>query len=59
MCELPVRAGKTLVGAVGVSGTPGSAGGGEGDAKCGQAGIDSIGKGLAAGADPGVLPGRV
>jgi len=46
---LPVRAGKTLVGAVGVSGTPGSAGGGEGDAKCGQAGIDSIGKGLAAG----------
>jgi len=39
---LPVRAGQTLVGAVGVSGTPGAGGGGEADAKCGQAGIDSV-----------------
>lgn len=37
---LPIRANGQLVGAVGVSGTPGSAGGGEGDARCGQAGID-------------------
>jgi uncharacterized protein GlcG (DUF336 family) len=43
---LPVRAGNDIVGAVGVSGTPGSAGGGEADSKCGQAGIDRIAKGL-------------
>ena len=45
---LPIRAGNSIVGAVGVSGTPGSAGGGESDAKCGQAGIDRISKGLGA-----------
>ena len=44
---LPIRSGNSVVGAVGVSGTPGSAGGGEADAKCGQAGIDRIAKGLA------------
>ncbi|MGZ5096182.1 MAG: GlcG/HbpS family heme-binding protein [Burkholderiales bacterium] len=43
---LPIRAGNDVVGAVGVSGTPGSAGGGEADAKCGQAGIDHLAKGL-------------
>ncbi|MEN3353034.1 MAG: hypothetical protein V7640_1192 [Betaproteobacteria bacterium] len=43
---LPIRAGNSVVGAVGVSGTPGSAGGGEADSKCGQAGIDRIAKGL-------------
>ena len=45
---LPIRAGNTVIGAIGVSGTPGSAGGGSGDAKCGQAGIDRIAKGLSA-----------
>jgi uncharacterized protein GlcG (DUF336 family) len=45
---LPIRAGNVVVGAVGVSGTPGSAGGGEADGKCGQAGIDRIAKGLTA-----------
>jgi uncharacterized protein GlcG (DUF336 family) len=46
---LPVRAGSAVVGAVGVSGTPGSGGGGESDAKCGQAGIDRISGGLTGG----------
>ena len=46
---LPIRAGDAVVGAVGVSGTPGKAGGGAADAQCGQAGIDRIAKGLAAG----------
>jgi len=44
---LPIHAGNTLVGAIGVSGTPGSKGGGSQDAACGQAGIDRIAKGLA------------
>ena len=43
---LPIFAGKDIVGAIGISGTPGSGGGGSADAKCGQAGIDSIAKGL-------------
>ena len=43
---LPIHAGNTLVGAIGVSGTPGSKGGGTQDAACGQAGIDRIAKGL-------------
>jgi uncharacterized protein GlcG (DUF336 family) len=43
---VPIRANGVLIGAVGVSGTPGKAGGGEGDAKCGQAGIDRIAAGL-------------
>jgi uncharacterized protein GlcG (DUF336 family) len=44
---VPIRAGNIVVGAVGVSGTPGSAGGGEHDATCAQAGIDAIAKELA------------
>ena len=43
---LPIMAGKDIVGAVGISGTPGSAGGGAADAKCAQAGIDHIAAGL-------------
>lgn len=43
---LPIFAGKELVGAIGVSGTPGSGGGGGGDTKCAQAGIDRIAQGL-------------
>lgn len=43
---LPIHAGNTLVGAIGVSGTPGSKGGGSQDAACGQVGIDRIAKGL-------------
>ena len=35
---------KAVIGAVGVSGTPSSAGGGEGDAKCAEAGISEIAK---------------
>ncbi len=45
---VPIKLGATTVGAVGVSGTPGSAGGGEHDAKCAEAGIDRIEKDLAA-----------
>lgn len=46
---LPVRAGDTVVGAIGISGTPGSGGAGAGgggaaDAACAQAGIDRISK---------------
>jgi len=36
---VPIRMGDATIGAVGVSGTPGKAGGGEHDAKCAQAGI--------------------
>jgi uncharacterized protein GlcG (DUF336 family) len=45
---LPIRAGNDVVGSIGVSGSRGSPGapGGAVDAKCGQAGIDSIAKGL-------------
>jgi uncharacterized protein GlcG (DUF336 family) len=43
---LPIRAGKDIVGAIGVSGSPSGAGGGAGDEKCAQAGIDRIAKGL-------------
>ena len=39
---LPIRAGGAVIGAVGVSGTPSSAGGGEGDMKCAEAGIGKI-----------------
>lgn len=39
---LPIHSGKTLVGAIGVSGTPSSAGGGDHDAKCAQAGIERV-----------------
>ncbi len=48
---LPIRAGNTVVGAVGISGTPGAGGSGAGgggvaDAACAQAGIDRISSGL-------------
>jgi uncharacterized protein GlcG (DUF336 family) len=45
---LPIRAGKDLVGAIGVSGSRGSAAapGGTADQKCAQAGIDRIAGGL-------------
>ena len=36
---IPIRHGNAVIGAVGVSGTPGSAGGGEHDAKCAESGI--------------------
>ena len=41
---LPIMAGDTIVGAIGISGSPGSKGGGAADEKCGQAGIDRIAK---------------
>jgi len=41
---VPVKAGDATIGAVGVSGTPGSAGGGEHDAKCAAAGVDAVSK---------------
>ena len=39
---VPIKSGDRIVGAVGVSGTPGSAGGGEHDAKCAEAGIHKV-----------------
>jgi uncharacterized protein GlcG (DUF336 family) len=39
---VPIRVANRVVGAVGVSGTPAAAGGGEGDAKCGAAGIEKV-----------------
>jgi uncharacterized protein GlcG (DUF336 family) len=39
---VPIRAGDRVIGAVGISGTPGSAGGGEHDAKCAAAGISKV-----------------
>ena len=44
---VPIRSGSAVIGAVGVSGTPSSGGGGEGDAKCAEAGIARIAKDLA------------
>ena len=51
---LPVRAGNTVVGAIGISGTPGgggsgAGGGGSADAACAQAGIDRISRELGGG----------
>lgn len=48
---LPIRAGDTVVGAIGISGTPGArgagaGGGGAADAACAQVGIDRIAKSL-------------
>jgi len=48
---LPVRAGNAVVGAIGISGTPGSGGAGAGgggtaDEACAQTGIDRISRGL-------------
>ena len=45
---VPIKMGDVTLGAVGVSGTPSSAGGGEGDAKCAEAGIARIAKDLVA-----------
>jgi uncharacterized protein GlcG (DUF336 family) len=39
---VPIRSGERVIGAVGISGTPGSAGGGEHDAKCAEAGIQKL-----------------
>jgi uncharacterized protein GlcG (DUF336 family) len=39
---VPIRSGGAVIGAVGVSGTPGSAGGGEHDAKCAEAGLARV-----------------
>ena len=44
--RVPINAGATIVGAIGISGTPGAKGGGAADEKCAQAGIDQISKGL-------------
>jgi len=41
---IPLRANNAVIGAVGVSGTPSAAGGGEGDAKCAEAGASKIAK---------------
>lgn len=43
---VPIKLGNSTIGAVGVSGTPMSAGGGAGDAKCAEAGIARIAKDL-------------
>jgi len=43
---LPIRAGDTLVGAIGISGTPGAKGGGAADEECAKAGIEKIAGGL-------------
>ncbi len=45
---LPIHAGNALVGAIGISGTPGAKGGGAADEGCAQAGIERIAKGLTA-----------
>lgn len=45
---VPIKAGGVTIGAVGISGTPASAGGGEHDAKCAEAGVAKIAKDLAA-----------
>jgi len=41
---VPIRVNDVVVGAIGVSGTPSSAGGGEHDAKCAAAGVAKIAK---------------
>jgi len=43
---VPIKLGNYTIGAVGVSGTPGSSGGGEHDAKCAEAGLARIAKDL-------------
>lgn len=43
---LPIRAGDTLVGAIGISGTPSVKGGGAADEECAKAGIEKIAGGL-------------
>ena len=44
---LPIRAGNTIVGAIGISGTPGEKGGGTADEGCARAGIEKVAKALA------------
>src|SRR2546423_5266506 len=44
---VPIKAGTTTLGAVGISGTPQAGGGGEHDAKCAEAGIARISRDLA------------
>jgi uncharacterized protein GlcG (DUF336 family) len=39
---VPIKSGDVTIAAIGVSGTPGSAGGGEGDARCAAAGAERI-----------------
>ena len=39
---LPIRAGNAVVGAIGISGTPGAKGGGTADEGCAQAGLDKV-----------------
>jgi len=41
---VPIKVGSATVGAIGVSGTPASAGGGEHDAKCAEAGAAKVAK---------------
>ena len=43
---LPIRAGNTIVGAIGISGTPGEKGGGTTDEGCAKVGIERVSKGL-------------
>lgn len=43
---LPIRAGNAIVGAIGISGTPGAKGGGAADEGCAKAGIDKVAKAL-------------
>ena len=43
---LPIKAGNTVVGAIGISGTPGEKGGGGADEGCAKAGIDKVMKGV-------------
>jgi uncharacterized protein GlcG (DUF336 family) len=43
---LPIRAGDTLVGAIGISGTPGAKGGGAADEECAKTGLEKIAGGL-------------
>jgi uncharacterized protein GlcG (DUF336 family) len=45
---VPIKVGNATIGAIAVSGTPSTAGGGEGDAKCAEAGIARIAKELSA-----------
>src|SRR5262249_51043634 len=43
---LPIKAGDTVVGAIGISGTPGAKGGGGADEGCARAGIEKVMKGV-------------
>ena len=43
---LPIRAGNTIIGAIGISGTPGEKGGGTTDEGCAKAGIERVAQGL-------------